>query len=307
MLTATRLTYRISRFEFVAIVVAAIASVVVSAVVVTWIRQSGYLACMTSAGGAPTVACLGLFEDGQWFERIARASLGLVPVFPFVAGAVLGAPVVARELDRGTARLAWSLSPSRTRWLIHRLVPALVVVLAASAAVGVVAEWLTAIQAPGVDLSRSFIGFHERGLLIATSALVIASIGVLVGAVIGRPLPALIAAIVLGGLTLLAVSELHKNVMRGETISQSDDIYNESDLYLDGRFQLPDGTLATWEELVALDPSIQETGPTYPFVSLVIPGTRYQAIEIREAAAHVGLIVVFLAGAGVVVQRRRPG
>jgi hypothetical protein len=305
MLSATRLTYRIGRFEFIAVIAAAVASVVVTAIVVTWIRQSGYLACLGS--GSESAPCLGLFEDGQWFERIARASLGLVPVFPFLAGAVLGAPVVARELDRGTARLAWSLSPSRMRWFAQRLGPVVAVVIVAAAMVGVVAEWLVALQAPGVDLSRSFIGFHDRGLLVVTAALLICSVGVLVGAVLGRPLPALILAVVVGGLTLMAVSEMHKNVMRGETVVQGGDVFTQDDLYLDSRFQLPDGSLATWDELVARDPSVIDNGPSYPFVSLVIPGTRFQAVEIREAAAQLGLSVLFLTGAALVVTRRRPG
>lgn len=306
MLAATRLTYRIGRFEFLAILVATSASVLVTAVVVTWIRGSGYLACSTG-GGELSGACLAIVEDGRWFERIGRASLGLVPLFPFLAGAVLGAPVVARELDRGTARLAWSLAPSRLRWFLQRLGPVLAVVAGSGLAIGIVADWLVGTFAPGAELSQSFVGFHQRGLLVVTSALVVASAGVAVGAIFGRPLPALILALVVGGLSLLAVTELHKEVMRGETVVTSGEVYDEDDLYLDGRFQLPDGSLATWDELVAVDPTVMENGPAYPYVSLVIPGNRYRAIEIREAAAHVGLIAIFLAAAAVVVERRRPG
>ena len=50
MLTATRLTYRINRFEVRAILVATGLSVVVSAIVLWWLRNSGYAACIAASG-----------------------------------------------------------------------------------------------------------------------------------------------------------------------------------------------------------------------------------------------------------------
>lgn len=306
-LMAVRMSYRIGRFETRAIVAATVLAVAVSAVVVNWLERSGFVACYAGGEGDLSVACLQLLEDGQWIERIARASLGLVPVFPFMAGIVLGVPVVARELDKGTARLAWSLSPSRLHWFLQRLLPTLAIVAACAFAVGAAAEWLVGAFAPGVDLGRSFVGFHSRGVLVMTSALLLASVGVLVGALVGRPLPAVLLSIVLGGLTLVAVTELHKELMKRETVPSQLEVYDEDDLHLEGRFQLPDGRLLTWDQIVAEDPSAVDTGPVYPFVDMLIPGSRYRAIEIREAAAHGALIVALLAAAGVVVARRRPG
>ena len=54
-------------------------------------------------------------------------------VFPVVAGLLAGGPIVARELESGTARLAWSLGPSRLRWFVQRAVPILASVLVAGA------------------------------------------------------------------------------------------------------------------------------------------------------------------------------
>ena len=112
ILTATRLTYRINRFEIRAVLLAAALSVAVSALVVSWINSSGYAKCI-NVYDTPSLACLELMDVGRWATRIASMSVNLVPVFPFLAGLLLGTPVIARELDRGTARLAWSLGPSR--------------------------------------------------------------------------------------------------------------------------------------------------------------------------------------------------
>ena len=41
----------------------------------------------------------------------------------YVIGAFLGVPIVGRELERGTTRLAWSLAPSRWRWFAGSRAP----------------------------------------------------------------------------------------------------------------------------------------------------------------------------------------
>jgi hypothetical protein len=60
------------------------------------------------------------------FHRLDRFLyvLGLVTMYvaPPVIGAFWGAPLIARELEAGTHRLAWTQSVSRTRWLATKLV-----------------------------------------------------------------------------------------------------------------------------------------------------------------------------------------
>ena len=307
MLTATRLTYRINRFEIRAILVATGLSVVVSAIVLWWIRNSGYAACIASAG-PPTVACLELQDVGRWATRIASLSSRLAGFFPFLAGLLLGAPLIAREVDKGTARLAWSLGPSRRRWFAQRVVPILVVVAASAMTIGIVSEQLVALFAPGVDLANSFVGFHTRGVLLATSALLVASIGVAIGSLVGRQIPTVLLALLLGGTTLLAIAEVDKRMLAGEAVRLTGENQYDNDIVMDeGRIELPDGRLVTWDELVVIDPTVLERGFEYPYVQFGIPRERYREIEAREAIVQVGLSLAFLGLGAVVVGRRRPG
>jgi hypothetical protein len=83
----------------------------------------------------------------------------------------------------------------------------------------------------------------------------------------------------------------------------------DTDLYIDSRLKLQDGTIATWEEAAAIHPEIQNgfdetSGITY--VVLYIPGSRYHDVELREALALLVLAAAFAALAAVVVMRRRP-
>jgi hypothetical protein len=310
MLAATRLTYRINRFEVWSITVMTVLSVIVSTAVVAWLAQSGYANCRGDEFGNMDAHCLSLAAIGDWVIRIDRASLSLVLLFPFIAGLLLGAPLVAREIDRGTARLAWSLSPSRLRWYVHRVTPILVVLGVAALAIGVVADRLTGALMPAEDLANSFVGFHGRGVLIATGALLVGSTAVALGAGVGRPMQTILLALVLGGLLQVAVSEVDRKVfLQNETVVDATGNYSDSNIYLDSRFVLPDGSLATWDELIAYDPSIltAEMGPTYPNVSLIIPGSRYRSVEAREALAELAIAAVMLVAGGVIVMRRRPG
>jgi ABC-type transport system involved in multi-copper enzyme maturation permease subunit len=70
------------------------------------------------------------------------AGFGLVPA---LIGAFWGAPLVARELENGTHRLAWNQSVPRRRWLAVKLT---VLGLAAMAVAGTLSTLLTWATAP---------------------------------------------------------------------------------------------------------------------------------------------------------------
>ncbi len=308
ILTATRLTYRINRFEIRAIVGATVLSAVVSAIVLTWLQRSGYVDCI-NVFDTPSIACLQMMSVGAWMTKIASVSLRLVPVFSYMAGILLGGPLIARELDRGTARLAWSLGPSRIRWFAQRVVPILILVAGLSFAIGVVGERLVAIFAPDADLPNSFAGYGTRGVLIPTTALLVASIAIAVGALVGRTMPTLLLALMLSGASFAAIHVVNEKMMAAEAVPLAENSSN--DLQLDSRFRLPDGRLVTYEALSVIDPSINDVnglGPTtYPYVAIGIPGTRYREVEGREALVQLVVAAAFLGLGAFVVGRRRPG
>ena len=61
----------------------------------------------------------------------------LLQLVPALIGAFAGAPVLARELETGTFRFAWTQGFGRWRWALAKLVPLAVVLAAATAAFGV--------------------------------------------------------------------------------------------------------------------------------------------------------------------------
>lgn len=69
----------------------------------------------------PPAECQAVLNEFSETQSIATNLMNVAWVAPFGLGVILGAPIVAREIDGGTAQLAWSLSRSRVSWLLRRI------------------------------------------------------------------------------------------------------------------------------------------------------------------------------------------
>src|SRR5204862_6653732 len=68
--------------------------------------------------------------------------LGVILLFlPGIVGAFIGAPVLARELETGTFRYAWTQGVGRMRWAIAALVPGALGVAVLMTAFGRLVTW----------------------------------------------------------------------------------------------------------------------------------------------------------------------
>ena len=314
-LASTRLTFRLNRFELIAF------GLVLGGLAIALFLASGYL-----AGLAPPAEC---YRPGQALDsgacEIARIEFSdaqgrfngllVAPLLlvTYSIGLFLGVPIVGRELERGTVRLAWWLSPSRLRWFAARVVPMLAVLVVLTFVAGVAMDRFFAVSTPGQDLSNSFDGYGARGGLLASRALFIFAVAVAAGAIIGRALPAVILAAVIAGVGLWGGLMVEDRVLATEAVAVEVDVNDEfggfrpGDRYIDQRFRLPDGSLVGYEYFGGNDPYDAFGNPTYPMVNLVIPGTQYRFVEAREAIALGAVSVAFLLLAAAVVVRRRPG
>ena len=304
-----RLTLLMHRFELVAISSLTLVLVVAAYYVAGRLDAVGYGPC---AEATDTISrqCQAMSQIFYGIDQHeASPVLGFIAMLPYAAGLFLGGPLVAREIERGTTRLAWSIAPSRFRWYLARMVPVVAAVLVLSFVAGFAADRLVAARTPGADMANSFDAYGTRGVLIAITALVVTAGAIGLGAVIGRVLPTVILALILGAMGLNFVARGHERLTANEAIAVEAEHAGRGDRYVDQFFRLPDGRLVGWEELAAIDPAAMEseTGPQYPIVSLVIPGARYREVEAREATLLGGIAVVMLAGTGIIVQRRRPG
>jgi hypothetical protein len=138
-------------------------------------------------------------------------SNGLVlQVVPALIGAFVGAPVLARELESGTFRFAWTQGFGRWRWTLAKVVGLGVVVTAVAAVLTLLFSWYFQPYFPAgsqalyvsnelpIAASSPFDPglFDLRGVTFAAWTLAAFAISVLAGVLIRRVVPAIVATLV---------------------------------------------------------------------------------------------------------------
>jgi hypothetical protein len=121
---------RLSLLQFRGQAVVALAALLTAAVIliatslqVNHLYTASGLASCSTAGGCPALvsALLGKLRADGVFGTVYWSGIFALYVVPAIIGMFWGAPLVARELEAGTLRMAWTQSVSRTRWLAVKL------------------------------------------------------------------------------------------------------------------------------------------------------------------------------------------
>ena len=215
------LTWRQFRPQAIATAAALAALAIVLAVARRGLA-SGYTAAGLSACHAHCAADASLFLDrvGNLDHVLFFGSVFLLVAAPALIGLFWGAPLIAREVEAGTHRIAWNQSVTRTRWTLVKLG---LVGLAAIATAGLlslmVTWWAGPIDAAGLaggaaqaavtgghGAHVTFSGFAEarldpvifdaRGVAPLGDAALAFAIGVTAGVLLRRTLPAMAVTLV---------------------------------------------------------------------------------------------------------------
>jgi hypothetical protein len=141
---------------------------------------------------------------------------------PALIGAFAGAPVLARELETGTFRYAWTQGIGRWRWSLGKLVPLALTVTAAAWAFSLLFSWYNQpFYAAGYAIRFSTRVFDLGEVAFAAWTLTAFAIGVLAGMLIRRVVPAIAATLaVYAGLALATALYLRQHYLTPLTTSK---------------------------------------------------------------------------------------
>ena len=196
------LTWRQARTQ--AVVMAAILAVfgLVLAItgphLVTLYRASTFAACQRNCSS----------QAGNFLNQLATTVpyhlvylLGalLIVLLPAVIGLFWGAPLIARELESGTFRLAWNQTVTREHWLAVKLGALGLTSMAMAGLLSLILGWWASpidraadLQGAGGFQSRFFpLDFGTRGIAPIGYAAFAFAFGVLVGLMVRRTVPAM--------------------------------------------------------------------------------------------------------------------
>jgi hypothetical protein len=135
-------------------------------------------------------------------QSVYYAGLAVVVFVPAVVGMFWGAPLITRELEAGTHRLAWNQTVTRNRWLAVKLGLTGLATTAAAALAGLAVTWWCgpidrAVNGDGSSDVAAYLPrlhpliFDGRGIAPAGHAAFAFILGVTIGVLVRRTLPAM--------------------------------------------------------------------------------------------------------------------
>ena len=140
-----------------------------------------------------------VFNAGQFNRFTEIAGLALGPLF----GSILGVSAVAREVERGTTRLAWTQSFSRSQWLMSKYIVNIGILSAIFAPMCFLLAWWIGAAHYSARIAPS--GFPIAGFLPLLYSIVAFTLVVTLGLFIRRAGWTLAAGLVMAVLVMITV------------------------------------------------------------------------------------------------------
>lgn len=248
-------------------------------------------------------------------------------MLPFAVGLLGGVPIVSREIEARTTQTAWSLSGSRLRWLIRQAAPVLIVLG--------IAVTFAAMAASVLEVNRDawgHWGYYDLGMhgpLVVVRAFGAFGVGLLVGALLGRTLPAFVFGVVVSLAIIFGVgvardawvARLHPVVVGGTSAATGEVVTDPGALITGWASETPSGQQISNDGAMSLVPPevAAQDDPEQPVSStgwLQDHGYKFVALGVTEEMAMgwapydallFGIVgLASFGGAIVLVNRRRP-
>jgi hypothetical protein len=269
----------------------------------------------TACHPASALACAMDFT-GRYGITAIIVSIFLQAV-PALIGAFAGAPVLARELETGTFRYAWTQGMGRWRWTLGKLVLLAVAVAAAAGAFSVLFSWYSQpFFAAGYEIPFSTRVFDLHGVAFGAWTLAAFAIGALAGMLIRRVVPAIAATLAvyagLAGATAVYLRQHYMAPLLTSHLNLPGSAWVVSQWYAKGgTFAFPARGSQLVSAVSRLCPQNSDFSPGqclaqhgYSQWSSYQPGSRFWPFQLIEGGWLLALSVLLIAATIWLVRRR---
>jgi hypothetical protein len=167
-------------------------------------HASGITACQTHGNCGQLASNFLRSLRGSGYQVVFIITVGLIYAVPGLIGLFWGAPLITREVEAGTLRLAWTQSVTRTRWLAIKVGLIGLVAMAIAGLLSLLAGWwANPVYAATAKASAGPTGINrfEPALFDASGITPIGyaafgfALGLTLGVLIRRTLPAMAATL----------------------------------------------------------------------------------------------------------------
>lgn len=293
------------------------------------INSSQLSRCVTQAGPECSVSDAAKTFQEVWFSRLSLGQAAIIGL-PVLIGVFIGAPLFARELEQGTHVLAFTQSVSRTRWMLSKLVvalvPALIVLIALQY---MVSSWLTAAGRLGPRESGAFhaLNFGIEHVSPVAYTLFAFALGTFVGVVSRRTLVAMTTGLGVFIVMRFALAELVNRLIPTQRVEESPGkdltVHSDGSLVVEAGWvdasgrpvpgdrvnavmqsckSTPQGT-GTPESQQAFLACLPKSGLAKQYADIV-PQSQAWQVHLVDASIYGGLAVLLLAGTAWALRRQ---
>jgi ABC-type transport system involved in multi-copper enzyme maturation permease subunit len=323
-------TWRQHRFALVGVAV-----LLGALAVALWIVGSSLhnaYAAATSCHPAGSLACQDAVNTFNGMDGFLANGV-ILQALPAAIGAFTGAPLLARELETGTFRYAWTQGFGRWRWALAKLAMLALAVTASAELFSLLLSWYyQPYFAPGnqalglFGATPFFLSLFDLGrATFATWTLAAFSIGALAGMLIRRVVPAIVATLaVYAGLAFAAGGFLRQHYL---TPLVTSNLHVPESAWILGQWWTKGGTRlsqstvyqvinATWQQLAPVVNNISQKYPAYISVLTYLtkhgytqwtsyqPASRFWPFQWIEGGWLLALSVLLIATTVWLVRRR---
>lgn len=275
---------------------------------------------LDSCGSFTSDACanqLGIFQHR--YQSVADFLPVPLAFVPALVGAFLGAPLVARELESGTFRFAWTQATDRVRWTVVKLTLLGVALAGLALAFSALYGWWFHPWEPILGRVPSGKAYEVEGVVFAARAVFAFALATLLGAVVRRTLPAMAATLAVWIGVVLSTAIYLRPHIQAPVVALDTSRFARRDWVLSSWTQDASGHHLSHGEMDALTRRVatqvgQAAGPRQAFDQWFVqhgytnwskyqPNGRFWHFQIVEGLAY--LVVALLLGAATVWWVRR--
>lgn len=272
----------------------------------------GLDACGALDGRTCQVQLTAFEQDyGGWADDLPPLMMGL----PGLIGVFVGAPLVARELESGTFRFAWTLARTRVQWLVTKLTLLAGVLVVFTLPFSLLFTWWYG-PFDAISGRMSNGGAYEiSGLVFTARTLFAFALGAMLGLLIRRAVPAM-AATATAWVAVVVGSMAYLRPLIRQPLTASADVPFNADV-TSNWIQSPAGHRVTLKQVISqvradnagamADPKSVHTWMTqhhYTQWAAYRPNSWFWHFQAIEASAYC-IVAILLALTTVLVLRRR--
>ncbi|MFI1660535.1 ABC transporter permease subunit [Streptomyces sp. NPDC020472] len=269
--------------------------------------------CTTNDVDAPCFQAQRDYVDDRWFARhlVEYAAVGML-VLPVLLGAFVAGPMLARELESGTYRLAWTQSVSPARWLAAKVSVPAALTLTVVPLLSLVFHWSWS-TGPSNDFPTYWYEptmFVSFGIVPVAHALLGLALGTAVGVLARRTVVAMGVAALVVGAALAVLSRLRDDLWPIRTLTGTGLSAENHAWPLDRGMLTASGERVLWKDCFATQPDtaqqcMTERGGVIGFLD-IHPASHYWPLQLVETGICLALAALATHAAFRVLRARLP-